>query len=67
MFSLFYAYVCMFQDMPGCSETALPNGLIAGHAYSITDVRTVSGSVMIICDLVLVILISVDVSIENHM
>lgn len=31
---------CSIEDMPGCSETALPNGLIAGHAYSITDVRT---------------------------
>jgi hypothetical protein len=29
------------QAVPGQTEAELPNGLIAGHAYSITDVRMV--------------------------
>lgn len=32
---------CSIDAVPGQTEAELPNGLIAGHAYSITDVRTI--------------------------
>jgi calpain len=38
--------------VPGQTEAELPNGLIAGHAYSITDVRTVSTTMFSDLDIV---------------
>lgn len=41
-----------WQAVPGQTEAELPNGLIAGHAYSITDVRTVSTTMSTDLDIV---------------
>ena len=32
----------MFQPVGNTQETILPNGLVCGHAYSITDLKEVS-------------------------
>ena len=42
-YSLFFNnQICMILNLQSSSgEAELPNGLIAGHAYSITDIRMV--------------------------
>ena len=35
----FLLYLRLLQADPSISEAVLPNGLIRGHAYSITDVK----------------------------
>ena len=36
-----YIYIVILQARPGVTEAKLDNGLIMGHAYSVTGVRKV--------------------------
>lgn len=50
-----YVFTRMFvspQAVPGQTEAELDNGLICGHAYSITDIKLVSPSVCVFWSLV---------------
>ena len=44
---------CSINAKPGVTEAKLPNGLICGHAYTITDLKRVTKNLILIYGVVI--------------